>query len=466
MNTYLNGIIAQSVHQQVWLAGSAGTYGLIPAKGSTLTISFVDQDVVGREASKIRGYAERLQLPGDYFGWTDTSGAAIDIDYQSVSPSIPLVNQGFSNATSELSRVSGLRFAINTQPNVNSDINYFVNDVSSGNGGMFSSSRQLPQAQTVTSSEFEVPPQSPFALIGFNQNVIFDAFGLDRQRALNGLVLHELLHTFGFADVGFQSLLTQNDTALSYRYGASGEVRTSLSIADVYALQKIVGINSAQNGSDTVYSYSSSAPSGGIGYSTIWDAGGNDTLSAAGYVPSLLGQIIAQGATIDLRQGHQSSLDVDGYNLGIAYGAVIESAIGSSYDDIIVGNATVNDIKAGDGADYLFSGADALRKFKASPGSYLGLTRFLDPEYYTIVGTPALGGAGFFPTPGLDASDEETVAIDGVAGVVAATRDNPDILDGGAGNGITVTGAITPKLSGRNGWKQKHSRRLASEWSK
>ena len=85
MNTDLNGIIAQSVRQQVWLAGSAGTYGLIPAKGSTLTISFIDQDVVGREASNIKGYPTRLLRPGDYFGWTAVSGSALDIRYINIT---------------------------------------------------------------------------------------------------------------------------------------------------------------------------------------------------------------------------------------------------------------------------------------------------------------------------------------------------------------------------------------------
>ena len=186
MNNYLSGIIAQFINPNTLRDGSASTYGLIPAKGSTLTISFIDQDVVGREASRIRGYSDRLFDPNLYFGWKAVSGSALDIRYNSTSVYTGLINQGFINATSELSRVSGLRFAINPQSNVESDINYFVNNASSA-GEFYSNAVKLPLGQTVTSSEFEIPPQSPFALIGLNQEAILGAFGFDAAKGLNWL---------------------------------------------------------------------------------------------------------------------------------------------------------------------------------------------------------------------------------------------------------------------------------------
>jgi Ca2+-binding RTX toxin-like protein len=80
---------------------------------------------------------------------------------------------------------------------------------------------------------------------------------------------------------------------------------------------------------------------------TLWDAGGNDTLSAAqNSNPSL----------IDLRQGEKSTIGDTALNLTLALGVEIENAIGSSFDDQIQGNYLVNEIHGGDGNDVITGG--------------------------------------------------------------------------------------------------------------
>lgn len=133
---------------------------------------------------------------------------------------------------------------------------------------------------------------------------------------------------------------------------------------------------------------------------TIWDAGGKDTIDFSGYETPTV---------IDLREGHYSSaggaeeqlsLDeinannaaaglpdrsqllydvyfngVEGVNgdqswkeitgvtdylmhdnIGIAYGAVIENAVGGSGDDVLIGNQAANKLTGGEGADrFLFA---------------------------------------------------------------------------------------------------------------
>jgi hypothetical protein len=100
---------------------------------------------------------------------------------------------------------------------------------------------------------------------------------------------------------------------------------------------------------------------------TIWDAGGNDTLSAAGIVGF---NSLVKGTTLDLREGHFSELpayytDESGFHLvlsthpvvwAIAYGVTIENAIGSTGSDRITGNAAANRLEGSGGNDILDGG--------------------------------------------------------------------------------------------------------------
>lgn len=132
-------------------------------------------------------------------------------------------------------------------------------------------------------------------------------------------------------------------------------------VEDIKAIQKLYGANMTYNAGDTIYGFHQSNPF----FMTIWDAGGNDTISTANF---------SKNCVIDLNEGQYSSIrmdllnvdedwedDEDYYdgtkNLGLAYGVTIENAIGGSGDDRIIGNAVNNYLTGRLGKDtFVFNG--------------------------------------------------------------------------------------------------------------
>jgi hypothetical protein len=134
-------------------------------------------------------------------------------------------------------------------------------------------------------------------------------------------------------------------------------------VLDIAAIQYLYGANMASHTGDDIYSFDPVTPF----FKTIWDAGGNDTISISNF---------SNGSTIDLRAGHYSTIattcawpvgtakPADFYdgtsNLGIAFGVTIENAIGGSGNDTIRGNAADNHLDGGAGVDTaLYSGPRA-----------------------------------------------------------------------------------------------------------
>lgn len=135
-------------------------------------------------------------------------------------------------------------------------------------------------------------------------------------------------------------------------------------LLDIATAQYLYGANMSYRTGNDVYTFDPSVPF----MRTIWDAGGSDTISIANFT---------RGSTIDLRAGSFSSISIPsdsaaGYNwsspppaptydgtnnLAIAYGAVIENAIGGSGDDHLIGNAANNHLRGGAGNDRIHGGA-------------------------------------------------------------------------------------------------------------
>lgn len=189
-------------------------------------------------------------------------------------------------------------------------------------------------------------------------------------------LMHELGHALGlkhpFEDSPTlaKSLDTRQYTLMSYTnpsnnvYPSAGYVDgkyTWLSyyvnpetpmVLDIAAMQYLYGANTQYNSGDTTYTFDPSKPF----FKTIWDGGGTDTISLSNYTLS---------NTIDLTPGSYSTLRIappsntggatttyDGSNaLGIAYGAIIENAIGGSGDDTLIGNSANNQLTGGKGND-------------------------------------------------------------------------------------------------------------------
>lgn len=155
-------------------------------------------------------------------------------------------------------------------------------------------------------------------------------------------------------------------TVMSYNdgYAAKGD-SPSLSYGwmstpgafDIALVQSVYGVNTSTHASEDVY-YLPASNQAGTSYSCIWDAGGNDTISA---------ENIVLNCTIDLRAatllrapgggGWLSSVEGVFGGFTIANGAVIENAIGGAGNDTLTGNTANNILSGGSGNDEIYGGA-------------------------------------------------------------------------------------------------------------
>lgn len=151
--------------------------------------------------------------------------------------------------------------------------------------------------------------------------------------------------------VGWESHYVQPETPMVY---------------DIAVIQYLYGANMSYHTGDDVYSFDPAKPF----FKTIWDAGGNDTISVANFT---------EGCTINLAEGALSSISIpsddgSGYtwtkapptptydgsnNLGIAFGVTIENAIGGAGDDILYGNGANNHLR-GNGGINVLNGGDGI----------------------------------------------------------------------------------------------------------
>lgn len=276
---------------------------------------------------------------------------------------------------------------------------------------------------------------------------------------------------------------------LTYRYSATPMVH------DVAAIQRIYGVDKTTRTGDTTYGFNSNAGKDAYDLTknptpvfTIWDAGGNDTLDLSGYsTPSVinlnpgeyssaggifsetmptLAEINARRAAAGLAPRTQATLDLYkslfGYtnglmtdNIGIAYGAVIENAVGGSGDDLIIASAVANVLTGGAGFDTV-SYQDATAGVTASMAALRGTGGDAAGDRY--VGIEALSGSNFADR--LEGGNADDV-MNGLGGADALTGgngndrlsggDGADTLAGGNGDDTLAGGADADRLEGGNG---------------
>jgi hypothetical protein len=181
-------------------------------------------------------------------------------------------------------------------------------------------------------------------------------------------ILHEMGHAVGLSHPGMYnaapgvSITYGNDaqftqdthqyTVMSYfdesnTTGSYGSYPDTLMLFDVYALQQIYGVNMSTRNTDTVYGFGSTA--GAVfdfAINTdpalcIWDGGGIDTLNCSGF---------SQNQLIDLNDGSFSNIGGLTGNVSIAFGAIIENAVGGSgADTFYLSSQNVNNAINGNG---------------------------------------------------------------------------------------------------------------------
>jgi Ca2+-binding RTX toxin-like protein len=169
------------------------------------------------------------------------------------------------------------------------------------------------------------------------------------------VIMHEIGHALGlkhphddggtgfptFAELGISNLDLDQYTLMSYNFAFPyidiGNPETPM-VLDILAIQYLYGANMAYHTGNDTYRVTY-----GHIYA-IWDAGGFDTIDASS----------TQGITLDLKAGSTNIDKADYATVGIAFGVTIENAIGSSFNDVISGNAVDNTIRGGAGSDKIF----------------------------------------------------------------------------------------------------------------
>lgn len=148
---------------------------------------------------------------------------------------------------------------------------------------------------------------------------------------------------------------------------------------DIAAIQELYGANFSTRSDNTTYFWNDpdspfwKDPTKPF-MMTIWDGGGNDTISAANQsLDSLINLNAGQFSSIGplnvtyffhikkndyLRDSTGEKLEdpQEKYNLAIAFGVTIENAIGGTGNDSLIGNDVDNVLQGGDGNDSISSG--------------------------------------------------------------------------------------------------------------
>ena len=124
---------------------------------------------------------------------------------------------------------------------------------------------------------------------------------------------------------------------------------------DILALQSLYGADTTTRTGSTTYGFNSNAGRDAFDFThnvdpvvAIWDAGGVDTIDVSGWNTN---------QTINLTAGSFSSVGHLNKNVAIAYGAIIENAVGGGGDDTLNGNDAANRLEGGAGVDTLIGGA-------------------------------------------------------------------------------------------------------------
>lgn len=189
-------------------------------------------------------------------------------------------------------------------------------------------------------------------------------------------LLHEIGHALGISHPGNYNAAP--DVTLTYEANAeyyqdslqytimsyfpsssTGAIRNSFAATplahDIAAIQSIYGANMTTRIGDTVYGFHSNAGRDAFDFTlnvqpvvAIWDAGGRDTLDFSGW---------NSNSKIDLAPGGSSNGGGQTDNVQIAFGTMIEDAIGGGGNDVITGNAGNNVLRGGAGSDSLAGGA-------------------------------------------------------------------------------------------------------------
>lgn len=260
-------------------------------------------------------------------------------------------------------------------------------------------------------------------------------------------LLHEIGHALGLrhtrnvdpGDAWSTQLREADDrtalSVMSQTSSADGLFRSEWGPLDVLALRMLYGSRVVGAGDDTYKLGSVESAS----QTTVIDDDGIDTLDASE---------LAAGVSLDLREGRLSSVGVSaaGFtgvdNLALPQGTLIENAIGSDWDDVLLGNEGNNVLAGGLGNDWIDGreGVDGAA-FSGSRDEYLVSTAF-----GKVFVTARDGLGGFDTLVGIEElrfADQSWTLVDSAQGAdgefavdedgqLAATLPDPSDVDRGS----------------------------------
>ena len=361
------------VEQRADLVGqSTAKWGGVVGTGAELTFSFFDGSSIFPDGYN-QQYVESIGvMPASL---KEHVRAALDMWAM-------VADVSFTKVAEDGATVGDLRIGVSlSNPNLSSGFSSFeavppATPVTAMAGDMFLSSGFANRAD----KEFQ---PSQFGFLTLMHEIGHSVFGLTdvtTNAGLNGEKLSADLNFIGQTIMSYSVIPGATVGDGSVNQGGLSYAPTTPMVLDIMAAQWLYGANNLHATGNNLYLFSDQMTY----YQTIWDAGGDDTISVAGN---------RQDAIIDLREGMYSDVgsqivaspasgpDIITKTVGIAYNAVIENAIGGAGSDTLVGNAANNVmtggggndvIDAGDGIDTVrFSGSrDDYTLFKATDGSY------------------------------------------------------------------------------------------------
>jgi serralysin len=259
---------------------------------------------------------------------------------------------------------------------------------------------------------------------------------------------------------------------------------TTPMVLDILAMQHMYGANTATAAGNTKYSFNGWS----FYHQTIWDGGGTDTIvysSGGGGEIDLnagVGGGSKLGVAVDIVDFNSQTVVSDVYNVYIAYGTVIENAVGGVGSDVIIGNRVANLLNGGEGDDTISGGAgndtlngaggadsmnggagndvyhvnglsDKVRETGTASTEidtvYSGSSWTLGAniERLTLTGSEVIDGTGNALANTMAGNDFANILTGGSGNDTLSGRGGNDTLYGGVGNDTYVVDATTDVVS-------------------
>lgn len=320
----------------------------------------------------------QFSIPNGRFNWEGPLGSAVTVSYR-FAETYPAYSGFLSNPAKQFSPIPDnyrhLFIDVMKQLSEFTKLT-FVEDLTSkegdidvmilGGNGFLAQGYQPMNGQVPQTGDLLMPADA--------NPMTYDPTGDGSFLGYRDLLLHELGHAIGLAhpiDYGFGSpshpsdysiimdptLVNQTYTVMAYAPPLGDPVHDAATFMplDILALQHLYGVNRTATAGNNKYDLQWNQ--GGV--RTLWDYAGVDILD--------LSAMKADGSIIDLRIGGLSSFgvrqDVSYYqiqkninNMIVGPNTIIERAIGSAFDDVIIGHDQGVTLLGADGDDQLVGG--------------------------------------------------------------------------------------------------------------